>query len=1053
MLTGFKKRLAAGLLAMLACFSVVVPAYAAVGDGFDLTPDTASADQWSFSVSSVANTVAEVLANSKGIPLDMKAVFWCYANEAVGPTGEKSLDYMIDLVGRLNVAFNGTKEESFLLTALKNSQAQGRQTFAMAFFNQDYLEFELVKHPSSGLLRIREKNSGRWVVNSAGEYPYCEGSKAAPTCGGNKWVGERSCSTAQVNMKNLDTLNLLCNQIKNSGTPAQIKPLGNDYKAIWWNRQYYCDPEGRPFVCYANEGQAAINQPRPDTSVKDEDGKLAKDENGNVIDASTNNNTTNIDLSGMTITLPNGDVQVADAVIYDESTKTYYIDSHDTTNYNITYNYSWTYHINYTSITYIGQTEQYNKYYEVYYELPDGRDSADLTAKDLEQLNLNLDVVNYGRYADDTSVRCLYHFDGDTRDSSYWSYRSNFHWNTGASLTYMDAGVFNGALYLDETEHDFTLDLPSLMGTGDFWMSWRYYQSATPAPQRDSYIDFGGSTIFQWDGTYIYDGSGTRLAQLPVGTWNEISIVRAHGVLCYYLNGVYVGGSVCADMLSGAVNFHFGKEQQTFKYFDELRILNVTSFFGDTNYDCPTVPYDTNLVLVLPDADVTPIADEYWSWTSSPDLLCTFDACSSRLSWCTYGTINEFLNKTKHNVFMAVNKDFRPSMSGTIFLEGTCLYFDDTFLRLELFTSKDDESVRKNAKMVLYYQDGSEVKPIIFNFNMNPAGFEGYPTCDSRLVRSNFSDDLGFYIDFRKTLTLLRIDFISDGGALSTYDKHTSVTGIAGEQPSLRVPTLAVKSTIDVTAKQIGGVRPSVPTKGLVWAMVEGGVIRSIQIYNGQAWEACDGRIFTGTRWVPYGSYNIITLKDFYDIVDASGSDFSYIYSETTFWNWWQKSWNTFTSRLFSALESAGLNTGGTNPDGTSRSLWDTIKDAFNNSLGALISALFDLIAEVLAALLGLVTDMLSFFFGFFTDSVAGAIRSFFTSVSDPTLFEFFQRPPVVGPDGSESSGGYGLPDEVGTAFAFISGVIMILPAELRSIMFFAIAAMAFLGVLKLVKS
>jgi hypothetical protein len=117
----------------------------------------------------------------------------------------------------------------------------------------------------------------------------------------------------------------------------------------------------------------------------------------------------------MTITLPNGDVQVADAVIYDESTKTYNIDSHDTTNNNITYNYSWTYHINYTSITYIGQTEQYDKYYKVYYELPDGRDSADLTAEDLEQLNFDIDVVNYGRYSDNASIRCLYHFDGDTR--------------------------------------------------------------------------------------------------------------------------------------------------------------------------------------------------------------------------------------------------------------------------------------------------------------------------------------------------------------------------------------------------------------------------------------------------------------------------------------------------------------------------------------------------------------------------------------------------------------------------------------------------------------
>lgn len=936
-----------------------------------------------------------------------------------------SLDYMNDLVGRYNDAFNSAYRTNIFSTIAKNSQALGNMCLCVCFFQEAALEFELVKHPSSGLLRVYEKRLGIWVVNSAGEYPYCEGSKAAPTCGGNKWVGERSCSTAQVNMKNLDTLNLLCNQIKNSGTPAQIKPLGNDYKAIWWNRQYYCDSEGRPFVCYANEGQAAINQPRPDTSVTDEEGNPATDNNGTVIN--NPDNSTNIDLSGMTITLPNGDVQVADAVIYDESTKTYYIDSHDTTNYNITYNYSWTYHINYTSITYIGQTEQYNKYYEVYYELPDGRDSADLTAEDLEQLNFDIDVVNYGRYSDNTSVRALYHFDGDTKDASYWNYKSNFTWNTGASLTYMDAGAFEGALYLDETTHDFIMNLPTALGSGDFWLSFRYYQSATAAPQRDSYLSIGGLKALQFDGRYMYNSSDSQLAEMPIGTWNEISVVRKDSVMFYYLNGVCVGYTSTNAILSSAVQFYFGNKQQTFKYFDEFRVLDVASFYGQ-NYTCPSVPYDTNLILVLPDERVTPVADEYWAFEDSGSLLKTYNFCQNNIS----SFVKQRTGESNISYPFESLGSYSASLSGTVINgTGVCLRYYSRHAGNPKFA-------------FIYYQRPNDTEVYTFSIYEHDDGY----------INSFYDDEnkcMAIYFRAFGT-TILRVDTCSKNEP-SIYKKYTSVTGIEGELPTLKVPSLAVKTDIDVVDQQIGGVRPSVPTKGLVWAMVEGGVIRSIQIYNGQAWEACDGRIFTGTRWVPYGSYNIITMKDFYDVVDASGQDFSYIYSETSFWNWWQKSWNTFTSRLFSALESAGLNTGGTNPDGTSRSLWDTIKDAFNNSLGALISALFDLIAEVLAALLGLVTDMLSFFFGFFTDSVAGAIRSFFTSVSDPALFEFFQRPPVVGPDGSESSGGYGLPDEVGTAFAFISGVIMILPAELRSIMFFAIAAMAFLGVLKLVKS
>ena len=115
----------------------------------------------------------------------------------------------------------------------------------------------------------------------------------------------------------------------------------------------------------------------------------------------------------------------------------------------------------------------------------------------------------------------------------------------------------------------------------------------------------------------------------------------------------------------------------------------------------------------------------------------------------------------------------------------------------------------------------------------------------------------------------------------------------------LATPTLAVRSDVPVTSWQIGGVRPSVPSRGQVWALVERQVITSLQIYNGSAWEPCDGRIWTGSRWVPYSSYNIVTLKDMSDIVDGSSSDKEYIYTESGFWDWWQRSWNAFTTKFF----------------------------------------------------------------------------------------------------------------------------------------------------------
>ena len=1031
-------RVIAAFLVVLLFVSSVVPASAV---GFDLSPDVESVQLWNSAVNTPGNSFLNFVAAFFDCPVTVNDVFWHMMDMAVGQTGQQSLDYMNDLVGRYNNAFTAQYYDSLFRTVVSNGQALGRLTFVSCFFNSAPFDFELAKAPS-GLLRIREKTTGRWVVNSAGQYPYCEGGSMAPVSGGNQWIGERSCSTAKVNMKNLDVLNLLCSKIKESGTPAQIKPLGTKYKAIWYNRQYYCDPEGRPFVCYANESNAAINQPRPDTSVKDENGKPATDESGTVIN--NPDNSTNIDLSGMTITLPNGDVQIADSVIYDESTKTYYIDSHDTTNYNITYNYSWTYHINYTSITYIGQTAEYDKKYEVYYQLPDGRDSADLTAEELEQIDYSLDVVGYGRSADDTSLRSLYHFDGDTHDSSYWNYCTSFIWGKGASLTYMDAGPFKGALYLDENQHEFYFDLPSNIGNGDFTMQFRYYQSATAAPQTDSFIALYSkadySTFSQpllMDGQYLKTASA-NIAKIPTGQWNEICIQRSSGYLWYMLNGVVVGSPLPdTTFYYDRIYFGFGSSQQTFKYFDEFRFVNKALYGG--NYTPTAVPFDTNLTLVLPDS-VKPVADEYWVFDKTITPSVSYD----------------FTNFNSSSPFESLSHPFGVSSLNSLRLSAgdsndSCTFKDRFTIPSAEYTGCTFSMVSITGEIysLPISTKDSSLQRAVFPWGeilgngswgaVVPGGLDKY-----------FHVTFGLNLNAGKSIDIIYAEIVP-GTVPNTGHKY--VTAIV-PVTNYTKPTLAVRTDIPITGKQIGGPRPSIPTKGLVWGMVESGVLRSLQIYNGQAWEACDGRIFTGTRWIPYGSYNILTMKDFYDVVDASGDSYEYIYTQSGFWNWWQKSWNAFTNKLFAALSSAGFDTsGGTNADGTSKSLWQRIKDAFNNTLGTLIEALFSLIEDVLKALLSLVTDMLSFFFGFLTDAVLGAVKAFFGAFKDNALFDFFKTPPVTNPDGTQTDGGYGLPGEVGTGFAFISGVIMVLPPDIRSIMFFGLGIMVLLGVFKLVKS
>ena len=391
---------------------------------------------------------------------------------------------------------------------------------------------------------------------------------------------------------------------------GKVQKSGNLYLILnSAGTQFYATPSGLAYA-YMPTDESASGSDRPTDSVIEVGG----DGSENTVTVDGDN--TKIDIENGIFTGLDGTLQIIDGVIYDESTKTYYIDSHDSYTSNVYNYYTYQYYINYTSITYIGYTEQYDKHYEVYYKLPDGRSSADLTAEELEQLNLSIDVINYGRSADDVSLRSLYHFDGDTDDESYWNYCTDFAWNKGASLTYMDEGSFGGSLYLDETEHDFTLTLPSGL-MGDFTLQFRYYQSATAAPQTDSYLNLGSTAVLKLDGANIKNGSGTALSAMPIGSWNELALIRDNGTLYYYLNGVQIGSAASAAVFD-KITFHFGSSQQTFKKLDELRVLNRALQTGGANYTPTSVPHDTNLALVLPDT-AKPIADEYWNVNFNSD--------------------------------------------------------------------------------------------------------------------------------------------------------------------------------------------------------------------------------------------------------------------------------------------------------------------------------------------------------------------------------------------------------------------------------------------------
>ena len=826
------------------------------------------------------------------------------------------------------------------------------------------LRAEVVQHPSQSDWKVvRIMTSGEWNSrficladkDSGSPFVYQVGKDDAMSDDEKqeetsvRWIPASSVQIASGMYTPVPLSRLQELAAQNGGTVYPPVSQQADYYYIIRNggRFFLADENMKPFVYQPNR-VADKPEDRPTGSI------WVVDENGNLVQVEGDDLPDNVgvDLGTLIGNLPTDSNVIFNGCTYDESTKTYYYHTEvpitiDNRQY---YYFTYNYHINYTSVTYIGTTEQYDKHYEVYYKLPDGRSSADLTAEELEQLNLSIDVINYGRSADDVSLRSLYHFDGDTDDESYWNYCTDFAWNKGASLTYMDEGSFGGSLYLDETEHDFTLTLPSGLSSLDFTLQFRYYQSATAAPQTDSYINLGSIAVLKLDGANIKNGSGTTLSAMPIGSWNELALIRDGGTLYYYLNGVCIGNAAISSALSDKITFHFGSSQQTFKKLDELRILNRALQTGGASYTPTSVPHDTNLALVLP-GSAKPVADEYWKFTSSGENLLPLPNGNELTLGYEPSWGESFLPGSSYTgAFFSSSKSSDSYADGLNY--GSMEYLPG-FLRITKFLDKRNRtsygsnfhsccrayfSGGKYSSTVDSGKAGEYVFSVVTtDGTVYSAPFtlpvdSAYSTAQETVydwgslgVYKAYGDSDRDYCDYflfvepNTSVDIVYMELVRGTSTDLTAEKVTSITAMTPED--LATPTLAVRSDIPVTSWQIGGVRPSVPTKGQVWALVERQYITSLQIYNGRAWEACDGRIWTGSRWVPYSAYNVITLKDMSDIVDGSSSDHEYIYTESGFWDWLQRWLTQFKTDLFARLDK--LKGSGTDSSASSSALPD----------------------------------------------------------------------------------------------------------------------------------
>lgn len=1009
--------------------------------------------------------------------------------------------------------------------------------------------------PNGGVYRLRYHANGAWIVDKNGNFPYVPAAEYEAASRNHTVSAEGMWCDFQATQKNAiewvpqSEAELGTRMVKLKEFGWQLSANGGDgmrmstitlggvlYKCIRNifetadidGDKVWCDPQGRPYVVPLSSDMMASQN----TIINNYNQVVNKTENDitynkvtNIDNSSNDDNKVIIDFENSEFNVFNeyGDriTQYIDSVTFDNSSHSYTVNTYDytynTTNNYFEYNY-YTYNIQYTYtntyITYIGSTAEYQpKEWELYYELPDGRSSADLTEEDVAGLSFQFaDCINYKKSATDTALRALYHFDGNTNDAGFFSDKTSFAWNSGASITYMESNAFNGALYLDEKAHKFTITLPSKIGTGDFTLQWRYYQnSATTTDHNENYVMVGGTKLMGWSEQSLYNGSGTKLTGLSVGTWQELAIVRNKGTVYLYHNGVKIGSVSSSSVLTDKIIFYFGANSRAHSMLDEMRFVKGALYTGGKAYTPTAVPFDTNAVLVLPDSSV-PVVDNYWIWDKTVTPIDSYDF--SVYSGYQSGTYVPYKGS---NVYPLIK--YMTASSYTYVYQKDAYYFTDDIFSFSAgfycggtsFNVKEDmlSIVNSNSTPVttlsyVYSSAGNTNVTRAYSFTdgifyLLPVSCVSGTSLTLDLLfsdkqTSSFSFSLPpittsmDYIALRQSFSVRGLTFklysyymtdnlkvgsyrymlhISGSGDLLYMDLVEGSKGNTNHQyitaeydpTELQPNTAAIQTDIPINGYTVGGVRPTFPQRGNVWFAVEGSRISGVQVYNGQAWEEVNARWWTGSRWIPIYAFDLVTLSDMWDITSADGSGdvTPPITSETGFWNWWKKAWNDFTGKLFGILgDGPGSGPGSGSGSGSDeKGFFDKIIDALGDGIAALIRGLFNVVTEIFKLLLSVVTDMLSAIFSFVTDTVLGGIKSFFAFFTDGSLFDFFRgTETVIDPDGNEVEVVVAtLPEGIAVVFSIFAGIVMLLPWELRSLLIFGVAAAVLIGVFKLTRA
>lgn len=489
----------------------------------------------------------------------------------------------------------------------------------------------------------------------------------------------------------------------------------------------------------------------------------------------------------------------------------------------VDYNYFITYAPTYTNITYIvdgcnDPSQAVSNNY--YFQLPDGRNSYNLTADDVFGIPLAGEVINYDATPENDNCVALYHFDGNITDASGKSNTAVF--DDGTVPQYISSNGFGKHLMLSNCGA-FRVTLPEALEapyTVEFKFNYGQYVDflITERMLRNT-VDHSSQLMFRILSGVTHHGSTSEY--------------RDKSVLLQVLKEYSFYGSVYSFLLWGEdADGSFPQRFGSIYWTNTKELSDYGSTYYGNGKGGSGGPFNNGYLVLsesLIDGDIDAVVrtlkmnDGYAFWKN--------------------GTAKHYFNYSQ-----ASSNSSNPIPLGQWV----------------------NMAIVNDGSAVKYYMNGVQFTP--------PSNWQA---STGNLKKMYFYGAPGFAYSYYDELRISKGALYRENytPASAPFDIPMALT-----LPSEKTEgAIAVKSAVTVNNVRLGGVRPSYPVQGDVYISLDADKkVTSCQQYQSGTWTECQGSVCDNDTWVDISKYSfagqVVNEDDFAEVIDkkedpAAGTD------------------------------------------------------------------------------------------------------------------------------------------------------------------------------------